>query len=127
MCLWLAVRSLVSWRMRIWRCSNVDCATVTWTEQALTAAPRSPLTQRVAKQYATRRVGDEGESVAALARALGTGWRTIMRAMVEVGTPMSCWAATNGMCGSCRAGGWRPSAPHLRLDCIGTLPKHTLA
>lgn len=79
--------ALLVWRKRIWRCRNVDCATVTWTEQAPTAAPRSSLTQR-AKQYVTRRVGADGESVAAMARTLGTGWRTIMRAVVEVGTPM---------------------------------------
>jgi hypothetical protein len=42
------------------------------------------LTQR-AKAWLTRRVGADADTVAALARELGLGWATVMRAVMEVG------------------------------------------
>lgn len=81
--------AVLVWAKRIWRCRNPHCATVTWSEQAPRAAvaPRASLTQR-AKRLATAAVGGDGETVAAMARRLGTGWRTIMRAVTEMGVPM---------------------------------------
>lgn len=80
--------AVLVWAKRIWRCRNPRCETVTWSEQAPSmVAPRASLTQR-AKRWATAAVGGDGETVAAMARRLGTGWRTIMRAVTEVGTPM---------------------------------------
>lgn len=45
------------------------------------------LTER-ARAQACRRVGRDGHSVAAVARDLGVGWPTIMRAVLEHGTPL---------------------------------------
>jgi transposase len=53
---------VLAWRKRIWRCIEPACEVRTWTEQ------------RVA--------------VAAVARDLGVGWATIMRAVHEHGTPL---------------------------------------
>ena len=79
--------AVLVWVKRIWRCRNTGCPTVTWTERAPIAAPRAALTQR-AKAWVARRVGADGETVAAVSRSLGLGWRTVMRAVVEVGTPL---------------------------------------
>lgn len=79
--------TVLVWWKRIWRCPNPDCDTRTWTEQLPVAAPRSALTQR-AKAWLARRVGAQAHTVAALARELGLGWGTVMRAVTEVGAPL---------------------------------------
>jgi transposase len=43
------------------------------------------LTER-ARAWVTGLVGREGETVAAVARSLGVGWWSVMRAVVEVGS-----------------------------------------
>jgi hypothetical protein len=45
------------------------------------------MTER-ARARACRRVGRDGHSVAAVARDFGVGWHTIMRAVVDHGTPL---------------------------------------
>ena len=79
--------SVLVWWKRIWRCPNPGCETRTWTEQLPLAAPRSAVTQR-AKVWLARRVGADAHTVASLARELGLGWVTVMRAVIEVGTPL---------------------------------------
>jgi transposase-like protein len=49
-------------------------------------APRASLTER-ARAEICRRVGQDGASVAAVARDFGIRWRTAMAAVVEHGTP----------------------------------------
>ena len=41
-----------------------------------------------ARREAARRVGEDGVSVAAVARGLGVGWSTVMDAVREFGEPL---------------------------------------
>jgi transposase len=78
---------VLAWRKRLWRCREPACRTRTWTERISGIAPRAVLTQR-ARAEACRRVGKDAHSVAAVARDLGVGWATIMRAVADHGTPL---------------------------------------
>jgi transposase len=78
---------VLCWRKRIWRCREPACGVRTWTERVATIRPRAVLTER-ARAEACRRVGKDAHSVAAVARDLGVGWATIMRAVAEHGTPL---------------------------------------
>jgi transposase len=49
--------------------------------------PRAVLTER-ARAEACRRVGKDAHAVAAVARNLGVGWATVMRAVAEHGSPL---------------------------------------
>jgi len=60
------------WRKRRWRCRGSACAVVTWTERHAAIGKRAALTER-ARRWACRRVGRDGESVAAVAPDLGGG------------------------------------------------------
>ena len=80
-------RVRLRWRKRIWRCHEPACPRRTWTEQHDAAAPRAVLSER-ARVEACRRVGRDGQSVAAVARDLGVGWHTVMRAVREHGQPL---------------------------------------
>jgi transposase len=75
------------WRRRLWRCREPVCRVRTWTERVAGIAPRAVLTQR-ARAEACRRLGKDAHSVAAVARDLGVGWATIMRAVADHGTPL---------------------------------------
>jgi transposase len=75
------------WRTRIWRCHEPACPRQTWTEQHDAVAARAVLSER-ARVEACRRVGRDGHSVAAVARDLGVGWHTVMRAVREHGQPL---------------------------------------
>jgi transposase len=75
------------WRKRIWRCREPACGVRTWTEQTAAIGPRAVLTQR-ARAEACRRVGKDAHAVAAVARDLGVGWATIMRAVADHGCPL---------------------------------------
>jgi transposase len=76
---------VLCWRKRIWRCAAPACGVRTWTEQAAAIRPRAVLTQR-ARAEACRRVGKDAHAVAAVARDLGVGWATIMRAVRDHGS-----------------------------------------
>jgi transposase len=78
---------VLAWRKRIWRCIEPACEVRTWTEQRVAIRPRAVLTER-ARAEACRRVGKDAHSVAAVARDLGVGWATIMRAVTDHGTPL---------------------------------------
>jgi transposase len=75
------------WRKRLWRCGEPACGVRTWTEQTAAIRPRVVLTQR-ARAEACRRVGKDAHAVAAVARDVGVGWATIMRAVAEHGWPL---------------------------------------
>jgi hypothetical protein len=75
------------WRKRLWRCREPACRVRTWTERVTGIAPRAVLTQR-ARAEACRRVSKDAHAVAAVARDLGVGWATIMRAVADHGTPL---------------------------------------
>jgi transposase len=78
---------VLAWRKRIWRCGEPACRVRTWTERAAAIGPRAVLTQR-ARAEACRRVGKDAHAVAAVARDLGVGWATIMRAVADHGAPL---------------------------------------
>jgi transposase len=78
---------VLCWRKRIWRCGEPACGVQTWTERAAAIRPRAVLTER-ARAEACRRVGKDAHAVAAVARDLGVGWATVMRAVHEHGTPL---------------------------------------
>jgi transposase len=78
---------VLCWRKRIWRCTEQACGVRTWTEQVAAIRPRAVLTER-ARAEACRRVGKDAHAVAAVARDLGVGWATIMRAVADHGTPL---------------------------------------
>jgi transposase len=78
---------VLSWRKRIWRCREPACGVRTWTERVAAICPRAVLTER-ARAEACRRVGKDAHAVAAVARDLGVGWATVMRAVTDHGTPL---------------------------------------
>jgi transposase len=78
---------VLAWRKRVWRCVEPACAVQTWTEQQAAIRPRAVLTCR-ARAEACRRVGKDAHAVAAVARDLGVGWATVMRAVAEHGLPL---------------------------------------
>jgi transposase len=78
---------VLCWRKRLWRCREPACRVRTWTERVVAIRPRAVLTER-ARAEACRRVGKDAHAVAAVARDLGVGWATIMRAVHEHGTAL---------------------------------------
>ena len=78
---------VLAWRKRIWRCSEPACGVRTWTERVAAIRPRAVLTER-ARAEACRRVGKDAHAVAAVARDLGVGWATVMRAVADHGRPL---------------------------------------
>jgi len=75
------------WVKRVWRCTETLCATSTWTETSPVIRARASLTER-ARAEACRRIGQDGGSVASVAREFGTSWATIMSAVAEYGGPL---------------------------------------
>ena len=78
---------VLAWRKRLWRCREPACGVRTWTERTPAIGPRAVLTQR-ARVEACRRVGKDAHAVAAVARDLGVGWATVMRAVGDHGSPL---------------------------------------
>jgi transposase len=78
---------VLAWHKRLWRCREPACKVRTWTERVAAIRPRAVLTER-ARAEACRRVGKDAHAVAAVARDLGVGWATVMRAVHEYGTPL---------------------------------------
>jgi transposase-like protein len=75
------------WSKRVWRCPEAACEIGSWSETSPVIRPRAVLSER-ARREAVRRVGEDGVSVAAVARSLGVGWSTIMDAVREFGEPL---------------------------------------
>ena len=72
------------WRKRLWRCNEPLCPVRTWTEPSRHVAPRAVLTGR-AREEICRRVGEDADAVAEVARDYGVGWHTAMAAVREHG------------------------------------------
>ena len=77
-------RARLRWRKRRWRCPEPACPAGSWTQRHPAVGARMVLTER-AREHACRRVGRDGHSVAAVARDLGVGWHTTMRAVIDHG------------------------------------------
>jgi transposase len=75
------------WVKRVWRCVQAGCPVSTWTETSAAISPRASLTER-ARAEACRRVGQDGHSVAQVAKAMGVSWSTVMAAVRRYGTPL---------------------------------------
>jgi transposase len=73
------------WAKRVWRCPDGDCRTATWGERHAQIAARASLTSR-ARVEMCRRVGQDADSVAQVAREFGVGWHATMAAVREHGT-----------------------------------------
>ena len=76
------------WSKRVWRCAEAACEVGSWSETSPLIRPRAVLSVR-ARREAARRVGEDGLSVAAVARWLGVGWSTVMEAVREFGEPLA--------------------------------------
>lgn len=81
--------TVLVWWKRIWRCRNLSCPIVTWSETMPGIDALAALTDRV-RAWAARQVGQHANTVASVARGLGTGWATVMRAVAAVS---GRWAA----------------------------------
>jgi len=75
------------WAKRIWRCSELDCPVSTWSEASEEIRARGVLSER-ARAEMCRRVGEDEDSVADVARAFGVGWHTAMAAVRDHGVPL---------------------------------------
>jgi transposase len=73
------------WRKRRWRCCDRDCPTTSFTEQH--PLVEGSLTRR-GRAEICRLVGEEGRSLASVARAFGIGWATAMTAVRDHGQPL---------------------------------------
>ncbi|MDP8929231.1 MAG: ISL3 family transposase [Actinomycetota bacterium] len=78
--------TVLVWRKRIWRCPEPDCEVCTFSEDTDAVAPRAVATER-ARAEMCRRVGQDGHSVAQVARAFGVSWHAAMAAVVDHGRP----------------------------------------
>ncbi|MDQ3146577.1 MAG: ISL3 family transposase [Actinomycetota bacterium] len=84
----MAGRPVVAvWAKRILRCPEPDCEAGTWTESHPAIASRACLTER-AREEICRRVGEDEDSVAQVARAFGVGWHSAMAAVEDHGRPL---------------------------------------
>jgi len=72
------------WRKRRWRCLDDDCERGTFTERS--DLIEGALTRR-ARMEICRAVGEDGHTVAELARRFGVGWSTAMAAVRDHGRP----------------------------------------
>ena len=79
--------TVLVWSKRVWRCPEAACDVGSWSETSPLIRPRAVLSER-ARREAARRVGEDGVSVAAVARGLGVGWSTVMDAVREFGEPL---------------------------------------
>jgi transposase len=71
---------LIVWLKRIWRCGELDCPQLTWSEEHELIGPRAVLTSR-AIAWAVDALAHDDTTVSALARHLRVGWHTLWRAV----------------------------------------------
>src|SRR5829696_2882937 len=88
------------WVRRVWRCVEPRCARRTWTETSSAIRPRTSWTER-ARREACRRVGELGQTVAAVAGEFGVGWATVMAAVRDYGRPLRPLGSRPGRQRSC--------------------------
>ncbi len=73
------------WRKRRWRCGDADCPKRTFAERS--DLIEGALTNRAAREIC-RLVGQEGRSVASVARTFGVGWHTAWACVERHGKPL---------------------------------------
>jgi transposase len=73
------------WRKRRWLCTDPDCEKKSFTEESVLI--EGSLTRRAAREIC-RRVGEDGSSVAQVARDFGVGWVTAMNCVRRHGEPL---------------------------------------
>jgi transposase len=76
--------TVIVWAKRTWRCREELCACGSWSETSAEIGVRASLTER-ARREICRRVGEELDSVAAVAREFGVGWACAHQAVVDYG------------------------------------------
>ncbi len=79
--------TVLVWAKRTGRCREPLCERTSWSETSEAIAPRASLTER-ARREICRRVGEELDSVAELARSFGVGWATAHQAVIDHGDPL---------------------------------------
>jgi transposase len=77
---------VLCWWKRVWSCPQPLCAQRTWTERHPAIAPRAGLTER-ARAWAFEQVGAADAAVSRTAATLGVAWWTVMRQVIDRGTP----------------------------------------
>jgi len=78
---------VLCWWKRVWSCPYSACEQRTWTEQHPAIAPRAGLTER-ARVWAFEQVGAGDAAVSRTAATLGVAWWTVMRQVIDRGTPL---------------------------------------
>ncbi len=73
------------WKKRRWICADDDCPAKSFTEQSTQV--EDSLTRRAAKEIC-RAVGQDGSTVAQLARQFGVGWEAAMACVRRHGRPL---------------------------------------
>ncbi|MEZ5273080.1 MAG: transposase family protein [Ilumatobacteraceae bacterium] len=79
--------TVLVWAKRTGRCQETLCERSSWSETSSLISPRASLTER-ARREICRRVGEELDSVAELAREFGVGWATAHQAVIDHGDPL---------------------------------------
>ena len=78
---------VLCWWKRVWSCPHSACEQRTWTEQHEAIAARASLTER-ARTWAFEQVGAADAAVSRVAATLGVAWWTVMRQVLDRGTPV---------------------------------------
>jgi transposase len=78
---------VICWVKRIWSCPQSLCTRRTWTEQHAAIAPRASVTER-ARVWAFEQVAAADAAVSRTASVLGVAWCTVMRQVIDRGTPL---------------------------------------
>ena len=76
--------SVIVWAKRTWRCREGRCEVGSWSETSAEIGVRASLTER-ARREICRRVGEDLDSVAGVAREFGVGWACADQAVVDYG------------------------------------------
>jgi transposase len=78
------VPTVIVWAKRTWRCRQERCERGSWSETSTEIGVRSSLTER-ARREICRRVGEDLDTVAEVAREFGVGWACAHQAVVDYG------------------------------------------
>ncbi len=78
------VPTVIVWAKRTWRCLEESCEVGSWSESSSEIGVRASLTER-ARREICRRVGEELDTVAGVAREFGVGWTCAHQAVVDYG------------------------------------------
>ena len=78
---------VVCWVKRIWSCPHPLCEQRSWTERHAAIAPRAGMTER-ARVWAFEQVAAADAAVSRVAAVLGVAWWTVMRQVIDRGTPL---------------------------------------